>query len=715
MSVRQTQIENTLEDVVRILYATGVKPTLNDILELVSEFFSENPAGAPLALPLQFLREDVRSSAEVMNEIMSTLNVNVDVLYQVCQEQIDDVMALTTQLRSQMDRINARRKRVEGTIDDYLLSLFNSDGYYFSISDTFADLSLTDLNMTSAYVDATEGYVRLPTISTLSKRVEPSQLESPTISVQNTSGTNVAFKTIGPWSNAVDGLSNTVWSIEVEVDTPQEIIAYITLPISVGGAEISRVDYDPYGVTPAQFTPVVGVAGANNAVVEAPFGNRILTTMERFSIVNDPVPAKYLKMTVRKVEHDYVKTDTGSAKYCYIFGIKDLALTYQVYDNNATFVSRKLAIPSDLSREFVIDAVSITVDDDLPTDTSLEYFLAEDTGGTVLGDFVWKQIDPVDSTRPNATKTLRFNGARRITKSIVTSNPAPNDILAIPTDTTNSDLTKRNPSPVLIPGADMWRLAKFEDDTVLPKSMILEEGVNTTRVYDTTLSAAAVSDLDWWSTRIPTLTPSYSRIDIGNEFFYGGDVGESARSVYVETFVEVTNAADPILAEFRKSDLNSQTWDVRVFLNGRDIGFLPVGVHKLLIPYTFQEGRNHIAVLANIPAPTAAVPNPYIGTVDLMGTGDLFDQGVVRLATWNYVDLFDMKYNQNESPYTFTIYNDEIIARRKPTTNFRISYSSNTDQGPAGIRVRADLARGTNSKALTPTLSSYRLRFSYSE
>jgi hypothetical protein len=710
MSIRRAQIENTIGDLTRIFYSQGRKPTLASILEATSEYFSAYPAGVPIPLPLDDIRGKERSDVDAMNIIMNTLQANLELAYEVSQEQVAEIMELTTALRTYIDRLKAQRRRVEAQIDDYLLSLYNSDGYFYSISDIFSDLELVDLTMTTAYVNIQAGVVQLPTVSSLSRVLEPREYSAPIVQVK-ANNTSVGFKTVGPWSNAIDGLTNTVWSIEVEVDSPQEVVCDLKVPFAKQ-TEITRVDVDPYGISSAQYFIKVGVRLEQN-INDFDFGSLIKKTTNRFSFANTAVTAENITLTIRKVEPDYIETVDGVVKYRYLFGLKDLLVTKQFYDNSATLVSAPLTISEDLQNEIPIDAISLTVDADIPPGTSIDYFITEDTGGTALGDFVWRQITPLDAISGGA-HVLRFNGSRNITQYI-RSTPTGSDLELIDPDSTNTDLTKRNPSPSIIEGVDVYRLAAFTAGDVLLNSVQLEEGVNTVRIYHQALDSTATDSLDFWATNLSSITPVYGRIDVGNDFFYGGDVGDSGRSVYVETFVHIDDETQPVVAEFRKSDNNSQSWTVRVFLNGRDVGYLPVGVDKMIIPWPFQQGANHIALVINIPAATEDVPNPYIGTLDLLGGIDLFSLGTVKLATWNYVDFFNLKYNQTNAPYTFSLHNDEIVSRRQPTTNFRIRYSTSTNQGPAALRFRADLSRDSDGPTITPSVSSYRLRFAFGE
>ena len=172
---------------------------------------------------------------------------------------------------------------------------------------------------------------------------------------------------------------------------------------------------------------------------------------------------------------------------------------------------------------------------------------------------------------------------------------------------------------------------------------------------------------------------------------------------------------EPLIKEFRKADANSQQWDVYVYLNGRKIGSLPQGTDTALLPWKFNKGLNHIALTVQIPASSQSFPSPYLGIIDLMLKDDLNAFGTVKLATWSYIDIFKMRYNETGQPKTFAINDNEIISRRKPTTNFRLKYTKATGHGPDSIRFRADFERSSDNDSVSSNLDSYSVRFSYGD
>lgn len=712
MSARQIQINRVLEEVIRTRYSSGIKPTLNQILSDVSAYFSLYPAGLAVSIPIDDIRFREVADVKTYNQIVANSVLNLDVLYETAIEDSERMQILTVALQRHLDRLRAKRKRIETTIDDYLLSLYNTDGYYFSVSDTFADLSMSDLTMTSAYVDAEAGSLELPALSSFSTKLDRRLIGNPAISVTKD---NVAtsFKSISSFFGAIeDSVDNLIWATEIESNAPAEIIMTVVIPIdnSQSIVDISRVEFIPYGLSPVQLLLETGHLGLENSIEYTIFGGRIETSNNKIVLTDEAQDIISVRLTLRKTKHDFTRVVSGTTKYVYMFGAKEISFINRVFDNSAIFVSTPLSGSEELD-EFVIDAVSVVVDQETPSGTSIKFYMASEPDNDVndITDFDWKEIQPSVEGDSSSASVLRFDGASTTSRNI-NSHPVGSDIQLIPFNDVANDLNQRNPTPALIPGVDVYRLCGFEDE-VFATSLILEEGINSTRSYYVDLHATAVTDLSYWTDILsnPTTRTVYGRIDTGNDFFYGGDIGESNISVYTEAFLYAEDSRDTFLSEFSKPDQFSQSWEVRVFLNGREIGYLPVGTNKAVLPWTIREGKNQIIILSNIPSGKGP------GTLKLLASGNLNDFGTVKFDDWNYVDFFDMQYNQNSSHKTFTINSGQIVSRYKPSDNFRLTFSRSTGKGPTAVRLRADLLRDFNKSKITPKLNSYRIRFSFGD
>ena len=719
MSIRRIQTERALEAAVYELYSSGKRPTFGEVAEVLSAYFSLYPLGRPLPVPLSDIIRQV-SDPDQYNELLGRVVVNLGVLYQSALEQVEDTLELTQSLQNHLDRLTKRRKTLETKIDDFLLSNFNTEGYYSAVSDTFDDISLTDLTLTSAAVDTTSGRVEIPSLSGASSKLPKDQISNPRYIFRiGDQGKPYPYDLILPFANAVDDdTTNTAWIIEVETERPEEVVfrATIALGEEDNPVKLSRLEFDPYGAAPVQMAFQYRDANGNFV----PFGGGLKTSSDKVVYSQDPVDVNEFQIFMRKKEHDYVTTDTGKTKYRYIFGAKSIVFTHQTYESNATFVSAPLGVPSSDLDFSIIDAVSLDVNDSAPPGTSINYYIAQDVGDTEsLDDFEWRRITPVTKEQ-QSDKVVRFDGT--IKKALrIRLEPEEGDVQQKPI-TGQGVITDRNPSPTIIPGVDVYRIADIDDETLVNSSVELIEGVNTLRILHKTISQTEFRDLDlsYWgfdvrkaaSAGVPISSDvTYGRIDKGNGFFFGGDVGVPGRDVYAETFIDSPQTFETFVDEFRKSDVRSKLWPVRVYHNGRLVGDLPAGIDRLQIPWRFTKGMNHIAITMRIPE-DGQISSVHAGSLVLMSNNALSNFGTVHLAKWDYIDFFNLQFNDSGDRPTFTVHNGEIITRRRPTTNFLMKYAVRNGNNVHNVRLRADMSRDKDSPNTTPFIDDYRLRFS---
>lgn len=723
MSISQIQIKNILELVAKSFFVNGVNPQTEQLHSFMSQYFSQNPAGNPVSLDMNAFAKDIVSNVDTLNDFMAMMIVNIDTLYEICANHVEQTMMLNTILRTHLDRLKIKRKVLEQKIDDYLLGIYNSDGYFYSFSDNFSDVSSIDFNFTSAFIDTDAGITGLPALSSLSRRINPTSVSDPYLTISDDSGNALSWVTKTPFSNAFDGMTNTAWYVEVRTSSPVTVTVNmeISLATSSGSTKVSKIDLVPFGVSPVQCGISADFIDDNASTFSDVFSHYVKTSSEKMSFIGDQInnDVERLKFQLVKTEADYKESNASNKTFVYIFGFKEILITEQVYDTYASLVSLPFGIPFELANEAVIDSVSIVTDDFVPTNTSLKYYLAPDnTEATSINDFDWKEITPISTSNIAGNTVVHFNGSDTTRKMIRLKTRSSSDIKLIDRNSTSNDLSKRNPTVAYFPTLSVYRIIGF-DDEFLSGTISLEEGINTTKIYYCELDPKAITDeFSFWKSKFDdpeSFSTTYGEIDSGHEFFYGADVGEDGKSVYSETFVIADREYPVFLKECKKSDSNSQLWDVKVFLNGRLIADMPVGVNKLTVPWKLKEGKNHVVVMSNIPIGTIVNPSPYIGTFNLMTDSNLFDFGTVKLNDWIYVDPFKFQNNQIYNANTFTIYNKEIVSGKEPTNNFRLKYKKPTSTSPDSIRFRADFARTSNDSKVSPICDSYRVRFSYAE
>lgn len=712
MSVQREQTQRVLGRIAHDLYSSGSRPTLLQILSRVQKHFSDNPAGMPLSMP-SIANANSRSSSAAYNEMLDVLTENLDVLYKVSLKSVSDILELNNSLQTSLNALERRRSKLERRIDDFLLGLRNSDGYFYSVSDSFSDLEQVNLSLSNVEVDTEAGQVMIPSNPANQAKVPVDAFRSPQIDIQTEDGTN-SFEEVASLSGAVnDKFSNLIWSFEVIVSDEQEVIATADIPLRDENGDppvVSRVEIVPYSMESTQLTVFAG--SDTDDLVN--FGDRIRSGTGKMIFEQNAIPMGLLRLRFRKTDYDYFEHENGQTNYHYIFGARSLVLDQQSYARNAVFISQPYSMPDDLRDSMVIDAVSLVVDDDQTKGTDINYFVAASSAQGIedINAPIWHRIRPIGS-RDNKDRVVRFDGVARRTRAI-TEDPDSDELQAIPLQT-DGPASEHNPTASIIAGSDIYRIAKF-DENFLTSDISLVEGRNSTRIYSVEYDESAINSLGFWKDVIANDDPSldFGRIDTGDGFFYGGDVGANGRSVYVETFVDSPIRRETTMGLIHKVDDRSKTWYVKVFLNGQQIADLPAGKHQQQAPWAFMQGRNHIIVLVQIPDDEDA-PNAYTGRLNLMDEDNLLDFGGVYLARWNYVDIFDMRYNESSTspPKTFTVYDGEVVSRRRPSFNMFLQYGTATGNQPESVVLRADMSRNRNTPQVSPRINQYRLRFSY--
>lgn len=721
MSISQVQRKNILNFIARSQYASGVHPPLNDIIKPLATFFGQTSVGLPYRLPLNRFRDDLKSSEDDYNDLLAFMIANLDTLYETCFDQIDQILVLNTVLQNHLDRLKRKRAKLEDQIDDYLLGIYNSDGYFYSVSDNFSQTDLVDFSYTSAYIDTEAGIAMLPTLAQGSRVIPIDKLAVPNIDIRNNQNKQYGYDTKMPFSNAVDGLTNTAWYVEVKTkdNVPLTMNLAIDLSTALGNTKITKIELTPYGIKPVKAAVSVRYIDEDELSGPQPFSSVVKTSGDKmvFNADNNNADVEQLVFQLSKKEYDYQITDHNGTHNVYIFGIKELLITENVYDQQATVVSHPLTLPVGLAEESSIDGVSLVVQDSVPPNTSISYYVAEDnTDATTIDDFDWRPISPIGWIQGDKNVVVRFGGAKYRTFNIrsIPRNTSENEIQLIEHDDDNIDLARRNPTSSYFLGLDVYRIAPFSDE-FLSGTLSLEEGVNTTRIYYADYNARAMTEsFALWKEIFDSgeYETTYGQIDTGKGFFWGGDVGSNAKSVYVETYIDCDQDMPVIQKDCLKMDANSQTWDLKLYLNGREIASLPPGINKATVPWKFNRGRNHVALLVNIPSASGST-TPYTGVFQVMSNDSLANYGNVNLDWLTYVDNYKFSTNQLDDAKTFTIYNQELITRRKTTDNYRLTYYQQTNAGPDAIRLRADLSRTENDTHISPILDSYRVRFSY--
>lgn len=716
MSIREVQIKNVYANLLKNQVLMGKILDLNRVRTQLNSFFAVQRPTQPLSLSPNAFEGITLSDPELINDFMAFAIANIDTLYESCLANIDSLMLVNSLLEDYLTRLKAKQKLVGSKIDDFLLVASDTGGFFFSSSNNFRTDNGIDFSMTTSVVDLEAGTLSIPQLRTGSSIYPLKGIGLSSVTISSIDGTTVEYEKKTPFTDAFDGLSNTAWWMQTTIKDPSPLYAEFTFDLSgdFGDNEITRVELEPFGSEPVRMAISYSYEGEDGRLISSQFSHILKTSdTKMFFVVDEPKKhVRSITLHCWKNKSDYKTINNYDV---FLFGFKNISFIKQLYSNHSTFVSNPISLDMEFTGTSKIDAVALEVNEHKPEETSIDYYVAADNpNATSISDFAWQRIYPVGSFKKER-EIIRFGGSvdRKFDARLRPRRES--DIRVNPINRTHVDLSGRNPTPSYFPGMEVYRLFRF-NETFLDGTLTMEEGFNATKIYYTNLSTSSFRDgFDFWVNVLDdpkSYETAYGEIDSGQGFFYGGDVGANAKSVYVETYVFVDKEMPAQMHEIEKLDINSKTWNIKAFLNGSELASLPRGLDRLTVPWKFQRGRNHIGIIIDIPPSSAELASPYLGSLSLMNGAKLENYGTVKLHDWRYVDPYKFQFNYTEQAKVFTIYNDEIVTHTMPSANLRVNYKQGTNSSPEAVRVRVDMSRGFRSN-VTPSLDGYRVKFLY--
>jgi hypothetical protein len=712
-------------------YALGEAPSDNEISAIYSRYFSRFQAGNTIPVPYNDISSNQVVDPEKLNRIMVHTLFNVDVLYDVYHEQVEELYEIVNSYTIRLEDIRSKRVELEKKVDDQMFSLANTDGFYYSITNAFNNLDMVDLNYSDAHIDTS---VRKATIPKLT-----SGLFDYVGNVLNTaSNTNVSIIFEGAevksevvnFSNVFNGLNNLEWSYAHKSPSLGICTLKITVPISSASESISLVEGKISSQKPVDIGIIVvdQVTRSNSAS----FIKSNSADYDRFSFHLTPQKTNAVEIYLTKSEPDYTTTENNSVVYNYDFRIDELIISAPYYDSSATMVSTPMSLPSENNSKLAIDAVSISVDQHIPTGTEIRYYVAPDnTSATSIYDFNWTSISQSAISDATSATVVNFNGSNFVQSSLVDS--ANNQIVSslesmvrIPrSETLNNPISNyfyQNDSSVL--GFNVYRSAKFPLG-VKPYNSYILENVSSNQLK-VSISGGSNIDKETWQQILTgqkndiVYTSYNSTIDNTQNFFTADNIPYG--SIHLSTHLYAEN--DIQINDLFLKSLSAQYWDVKIYLNGNDVtsnSTLSPGVLSANMTWNIKKGQNDLIIIINKSTnDTSGTETTFNGTVSLLKDKSILSvDGIKAYRNYLYeVRIEDLRLYYSNSDNVFSIINYqnnyEIVYRRTEEikTGTKVYYYSNIENETKSIRLRADLLRGQSALS-APAINSYTVKFKH--
>ncbi len=715
MSISEIQKRKFLENLYRSFYSTGLnesdtalrQPNDDEIKKEFDNYFSTNRIGVPLRVDPSLLRNTPITSPEIMNNFMARYILNLDVLYDSIDDNTEKLMDSVSYLNKKIDFLKQKRIDLEKKIDSILFSISNTDGFFYSFSESFANLNNVDLSLTNAFVDTENKKTTLPKLkSNVLDFNAPGKVNYSNVQYRIMFNGNIAStdRQMPDVNNMFDGLNNTMSKVEFSSDIIGPCALIMNIPLDAPFV-ISKVDGKLS--TGSAVTTVVELINQQNLNSSQFRRKQSNSDYDRFSFDFDPQLSGSLRITLIKHEPDYVDQLNTKNKYKYTFCIRDLIVSGQYYDANATLISSPISIPAgDVNK--IIDAVSIEAVNENQNVGNINFFIAEDVqGASGISDFNWIPISSSTENSAAFDQIISFSRSNKVFKNIK-SNPSTND-LKLYDESTENNLSVKNPSTSIYNGISVRRVAKLNEQDS-PYNSYLLDSVNCFSFKYTSYLNGLYLDTNRWSSIINKTLENVQVFEPGNiqitnipsipiALNLSGISGFLQTSLLVEEDIEAINIIS-------KSD-TSVAWDMAVYLNGTLLADMPAGVSTKEVSWSFKKGVNNIVV-------TFDASGTSSGSISLMSGVSISTYGVPFIKYYSYVDPFDFRINRTENDTVFTIDNylgnNEILCRSKVNDNSRIVFQKNSNNPVSAIRFRADFSR-FSSPFGTPSLGSYRIKF----
>lgn len=731
MSIQSVQKQRFLDTIYKMYYALGEAPSDNEISAIYSRYFSRFQAGNAVPVPYNDISSNQVIDPEKLNRVMVHTLFNVDVLYDVYHEQVEELYEIVNAYTVRLEDIRSKRVELEKKVDDQMFSLSNTDGFYYSITNAFNNIDMVDLNYSDAHIDTS---VRKATIPKLTSGLF--DYVGNLLNTANNTAVSIIFEgaevknEVVNFSNVFNGLNNLEWSYSHKSTSLGICTLKIVVPVSSTSESVSLVEGKISSQKPVDIGIIVvdQVTRSNSAS----FMKSNSADYDRFSFHLTPQKTNAVELYLTKSEPDYTTIENDTIVYNYDFRIDELIISAPYYDAVATMVSTPMSLPSENNSKLAIDAVSISVDQHVPNGTEVRYYVAPDnTSATSVYDFNWISISQSSISDATSATVVNFNGSNFVQSSLVDS--VNNEIVSslesmvrIPrSQTLNNpipDYFYQNDSSVL--GFNVYRSAKFPEG-VKPYNSYILENVSSNQLK-VSISGGSNIDRETWQQILTgqkndvVYTSYNSTIDNTQNFFTADNIPYGSIHLSTHLFAE----SDIQINDLFLKSLSAQYWDVRIYLNGNDVtsnSTLTPGVLSANMTWNIKKGQNDLIIIINKSTnDTSGTETTFNGTISLLKDRSILAvDGIKAYRNYLYeVRIEDLRLYYSNSDNVFSIINYqnnyEIVYRRTEEikTGTKVYYYSNIENQTKSIRLRADLLRGQSAFS-APAINSYTVKFKH--
>ena len=446
MNIATIQKRKFLNNIYKLFYSSGNRPSEEEIRKIFNTYFSSNKLGLPVSVDYNAISLSNFISHSDLNELM----------------------------------IN-------------------------SFIDNFSNTTNIDMSLTNAFVDTSIGNVTIPKISSgifdmISSSVV--NLQSVKVSILENGNEVYSNSSVNDFDNVLDGLTDTYWSYRHKSANMSIVSMDIDIPIN-NNFTISKIE----GTLLTGSPTTVIVTGTPNdpSIPEQIKIKDSRNDYDRFSFTFNPLKYSKIKLTLFKTYPDETSNDSDKP-YIYDFGLRDFFIGAKYHDKRATLISKPLSIPQTDNGLLTIESIALDVEHQVGSGYDVSYFVAVDNPSAVgVENFNWIAVDPINASNNSNPTFVNLQSSTRAVKNIQDGGLLLGGLELIDLNTTSANVNELNPSTSIYFNKNVYRIAVAGEEVI--KQPFILSGINSFKNYAIIRSASVnaveiYKALNVWSEKI---------------------------------------------------------------------------------------------------------------------------------------------------------------------------------------------------------------------
>ena len=417
MSLASRQIKKELNRITEEKLKSGTVSTVDYVVSELNKFYKIVTTGSP---SFRARRQAYRKIWNVEN-----YNSNIKEVYDDLNNLYEEIVQQFTTVLTNFDYNDTERRRlvhkmseVGGNIDDLLLLAKDTQGYLYSVHDTFIDRSKIDLKYTNSEINTDAEAIMLRESRKGIRKIDLSHyynIERYPILAEKGYADKIVSNKLFPGSKFGYAFYdiNTAWSQKIITNSPGKLqISFIVEinPKINDETRISRIEMFGHLPKPAKVEPLYSVDNINFKALPLGTGTKEKIVSDKaVTIWNIPeIGVQFLKFIITMDAEDKSVGGAETPQYMYNIGFKDISIFEMAYSPESFLYSKAFEVTDPTGESLTIDKVTLLATQDTPNMTEIEHFVSLGDTSDNPENFNWAAISPLNQPNPSEPQLIDF-------------------------------------------------------------------------------------------------------------------------------------------------------------------------------------------------------------------------------------------------------------------------------------------------------------------